>query len=244
MSILSGPVSEVDYGCAELSKGLFANSSFETAAVNVSQSIYLGLIQDIFTRKRERGEQITEAGVAKEYHVSTIPVREAFLKLEREGWIERSHNKRTFISKYGPEKLRELYQLRKVLEIGVFYSLAHRITEKQFIHLESLVADVDNAYNHKQVQAYREADLIYHCTAVFFACGRQGEKIYENILLKCLSFVDYPADPDDFMKYPLETHQPSHHSIQDALHSQDLAILIPLVEQHVLSGAKSAGIDI
>jgi len=244
MSILSGPVSEVDYGCAELSKGLFANSNFETAPVNVSQGIYLGLIQDIFIRKRERGEQITEAGVAKEYNVSTIPVREAFLKLEREGWIERSHNKRTFISRYEPEKLRELYQLRKVLEIGVFYSLAHRITEKQFIHLESLVAHADNAYNHKQVQAYREADLIYHFTAVFFACGRQGEKIYENILLKCLSFVDYPEDPDDFMKYPLETHQPSHHTIQKSLRSQDLVTLIPLVEQHVLSGARQAGLNI
>jgi DNA-binding GntR family transcriptional regulator len=212
---------------------------------SMSDIIYKDIVRKVFNRELKQGQRITESQITKEFHVSSIPVREAIFKLERDGWIERIPNKGSYVSDYkDKEKLKELFLVRKNIELGAFYSLVKNATDQQLNHLESLIKDIEVAYENKQLNQYREADSIYHCTVVLYANGRQMEEYFEQVLLKCGAFVDYPENPEDFMKYPLETHQPTHRVIHEALRARDLLLVLQLVDKHTGSGAQEAGIDI
>ena len=51
------------------------------------------LRQEIFSGKLENGTELTQESVAEQLQVSRIPVREAFLRLETEGLLERLPNR-------------------------------------------------------------------------------------------------------------------------------------------------------
>jgi len=228
-------------GVSELLSGLHQVNIHES----MSDIIYKDIIRKIYGRELKQGQRITEAQIIKEFHVSSIPVREAILKLERDGWLERIPNKGSFVRDYrDKEKLKELFLIRKSIELGAFYSLAKRSTEKQLASLEDLIRAVETAYEKKQLNQYREADSIFHYTAVLYANGRQMEEYFEQILLKCFAFVDAPENPEEFMKYPLETHHPTHRDILKALQEKDVLLTLQLVDEHSSSGAREAGINL
>ena len=69
------------------------------------------------------GEQLSESALAEQLGVSRTPVREAFLRLETERLVEVRPQRGTFVFQYGVAELRDICELREVLETG---ALAHR----------------------------------------------------------------------------------------------------------------------
>ena len=131
------------------------------------------------------------------------------------------------------------------VEIGAFYNLSQYATAEELAHLGALVVEIEKTYQNKRLNDYRVTDVIYHCTVVYYACGRQMEEFFEQVLMKCSSFVDYPTNPEVFMTFSLENQpSPTHRAIHEALSSNgDITKLITMVEQHVISGAVAAGIE-
>ncbi len=66
-------------------KNLSSNSMPKT----LSESVYNNLRTGIINNELKAGQRIYEKEIAKLYGVSTTPVREAFLKLNAEGYISR-----------------------------------------------------------------------------------------------------------------------------------------------------------
>jgi hypothetical protein len=56
--------------------------------------------------------------------------------------------------------------------------------------------------------------------------------------------VDAPENPEEFMKYPLETHHPTPRDILKALQEKDVLLTLQLVDEHSSSGAREAGINL
>lgn len=64
------------------------------------------------------GEQLSESALAEQLGVSRTPVREAFLRLETERLVEVRPQRGTFVFQYGAAELRDICEMREVLETG------------------------------------------------------------------------------------------------------------------------------
>ena len=62
------------------------------------------------------GEQLPEMYLVKEIGVSRTPIREAMRVLEQEGYIKIISNKGAFVSKISVNDIKEIYEIRKLLE--------------------------------------------------------------------------------------------------------------------------------
>jgi DNA-binding GntR family transcriptional regulator len=79
----------------------------------------------IMSGELAQGERIRQESVAEELGVSRIPVREAIIALDREGWVELEANRGARVSGLGADDIRDHYELRGL----VFGLMARRIAE-------------------------------------------------------------------------------------------------------------------
>lgn len=77
------------------------------------------------------GEPLPETFIANETGVSRTPVREALRVLEQDGYIKIVPLKGAFVSEISLEDVREIYDIRKLLEPFAALSAANRIPDSE-----------------------------------------------------------------------------------------------------------------
>lgn len=82
------------------------------------------------------GEQLPEMYLVKEIGVSRTPIREAMRVLEQEGYIKIISNKGAFVSKISVNDIKEIYEIRKLLEPFAALSAANRIPDVDITAME------------------------------------------------------------------------------------------------------------
>jgi DNA-binding GntR family transcriptional regulator len=88
-------------------------SSGEHAAVYIRRLIFVGRLRP--------GERIPQEQIAQALGVSRIPVREALIALEREGWVTIEMHRGAFVNALDEQAARDTYEL-----FGLVYGLAVR----------------------------------------------------------------------------------------------------------------------
>jgi DNA-binding GntR family transcriptional regulator len=78
--------------------------------------VYDVLKQRIITQIMKPGEPINEGVLSQELEISKTPIREAIQQLEKEGFIENIPGKGNFVSYISIQGLRELFEIREMLE--------------------------------------------------------------------------------------------------------------------------------
>lgn len=73
------------------------------------------------------GQRLAEAPLAKTLATSRAPIREALIALEREGLVDFDRRGSAVVRTFGPDDLRELYELRQALE-----PMAARLAARHF----------------------------------------------------------------------------------------------------------------
>ena len=84
-----------------------------------SGMIYAALKEDIFTLKLRPGQMLSENEIAERYHVSRTPVKNAFIRLEQEGFIEVVPQKGTFVTLIDFRHIQDVLYMRYVLEVDI-----------------------------------------------------------------------------------------------------------------------------
>lgn len=68
------------------------------------------------------GQHLTQTGLAEEYSVSKVPVREALKQLHAEGLLLHDRNRGYFVTRFSQSEARQLYKLRRWLETELLRS--------------------------------------------------------------------------------------------------------------------------
>ena len=88
-------------------------------SATLAKEIHHTLWGEICSLKRLPGEKLSEAKLAREYHCSRIPVREAVKQLATEGALEVFPQRGSFISRINVSEVEQTRYLREVLETRV-----------------------------------------------------------------------------------------------------------------------------
>jgi DNA-binding GntR family transcriptional regulator len=96
-------------------------------------------------------EFISLRKMVKELDMSYTPAREAFQRLEREGFLKLVPNVGYFVNKLDIEEIIKIYQVRECLEVFVFEKVFDLITEDDI--------NILNSYLQKQIINYEKEDF-------------------------------------------------------------------------------------
>lgn len=129
------------------------------AARTTAEMIAHAIRADIIGGRYESGERLRQVELAKEFDVSTTPVREAFGLLQRQGLV-RLHPQRG-ASAVVPNKrdLDELYEIRIELECLAVRHAAANFTEADAVPLRALIAQMRAC---KNAEEYVELNHRFH----------------------------------------------------------------------------------
>lgn len=127
---------------------------------NLSQHVEQILRSRIMLLEFDEGEHLKETNLAKEFNISRGPVREAIIKLEQEGLVSTSSNGRTLVSKFDIVYIKNLYEVRILLEKYAIQSLNAALVEREKELLSKIFCQMtENVGDNEQ---YHEADLNFH----------------------------------------------------------------------------------
>lgn len=108
-------------------------------AGGLSAQVYQQIRSAILEGELVSGESVTELGLAKDCGVSRTPVREALRQLELEGLVELIPNKGAVVLGISPEDIRDIYEMRAMLEGAAAARAAQHATDEQVRQLTEVL---------------------------------------------------------------------------------------------------------
>ena len=122
------------------------------------------LIEAIVNGDLAQGCKISEPELAKHYQVSRGPLREAIMRLEGLGLIERIAHVGARVITLTPEKLVELYAVREALEGMAARLAARHIQQDEILALELLLTQHSNHIEQVEGASYfqQQGDFDFH----------------------------------------------------------------------------------
>ncbi|MGV8913238.1 MAG: GntR family transcriptional regulator [Rhodoglobus sp.] len=108
------------------------------------------------------GSLLTVPTLAAQFDVSATPVREAMLDLESRGFVESVRNKGFRVTEMSESALRELAEVRQLLEPPAMEQLAHSFPMAQLPMFTKLAKQIEAGAATGDLRAYLEADMQFH----------------------------------------------------------------------------------
>jgi DNA-binding GntR family transcriptional regulator len=158
-------------------------------SLSKSKEVFQILRDAILSGELQPGEPLKEAHLARQLHVSQVPVREALLQLENLGLVVRVRDKGTTVTKLSRAEMVELLEVRAQLEDLAFRLASRRLTEKALKELRDCVVDLENNIAENNYYGTAEADLRFHRTVWRYAGNRVLENTLERLCTSVLAFV-------------------------------------------------------
>ena len=203
---------------------------------------YQRILQKIIQERITPGTPLRELHLAHEFNLSPTPVREAFRRLENEGWLERLPFCGCVLRKYSLDELEDLFNLRENIECTLVRSAVKRATAKDFQAFEEALA-AEQEYINVQTSADAIGNTLSptdHDIAIHDALrhaahtpslSQHSENIHTRINYMILLNSRTPALPTD-----LQAVHEEHCMIFSAIRRRWSEIAEALVKKHIQLG--------
>jgi DNA-binding GntR family transcriptional regulator len=206
-------------------------------------AIYYHVRESIINHKYNPNQRIHEKDIASEFGVSTTPVREAFLKLESEGFLKINEHQGVIIRPLSYTELIELYEVIGVLD-GFAHLLAiNHIDEKKLAEIKAYTTKMEKLYNNDMIEEYLHVNGQLHSFIWDISSNVKLKLTLENTYGQILR---YRAERLLLCSKPeiIENSMDGHRKIVCAFENRDTENIEMTVRNHwSISGFKSYSIE-
>lgn len=173
----------------------------------LNQKVYRVLKESIIKGFLEPGTKLLENKIAEEMQVSRTPVREAMQKLVAEGFVKTTPNQTMVVTEVSPEDVKEVLQIRGVLE-GLAASIAaKKINRQEIVELENIISQMSLHVTKKNLSSYCQVDDEFH-NLILNICGNKWIiQIRDNLGSFIYRFRIKSLSVSGRLKHSLEEHQ-------------------------------------
>lgn len=184
----------------------------------------------IVTGRFALGEQLSENIIAEQLAVSRTPVRDAFARLEAERLLEIRPQRGTFVFRCDATELRDICELREVLETGALRLALRRDRAALIAALAARIAAAEPAVAQGAV-AYQAFDTAFHEALIAAADNRELTDAYARIAGRIRAVRHRLTRTAQ----QVQTSQAHHRDIVAALDAADDARAAVLLGSHVFN---------
>lgn len=202
------------------------------------QEVIARLLAAVFERRFRSGERLVVQRLAEQYGVSPTPVREALVELAGLGIVDLLPNRGAAVRPFGPVEVREISQVRRILEVDATRGACGRVPADELAALEAELTRLSRLPQSAQWDAdTRAADTWLH-TLIADACGStrlKNEIARYRALFQALRDVSHACDATT--NYARSDDTQEHLAVVRALAAGDADAAAAAMDRHVRSVA-------
>ena len=164
----------------------------------LADDVYEQILSAILSGEIVPGERLIQENIASQIDVSRTPVREAFLRLEREGVLETAGRGGFQIRNITEQEIQDLYLAREAVEGFAAKLLAGALSQKQVQNIEAAVrSEISLNSTHKEEHFHANRNI--HRTIVAQAGNGILLDMFDSIWNRGISIRSFSAYriPDD-----------------------------------------------
>ena len=217
-------------------------------ALTKKQQAYQRLRGELLSHSLLPGDRLSEVPLAARLGVSRIPLREAIDQLVSEGLVERVPGLGSHVRSASPKVLREIYEMREVLECFTVEKAAGKMSGADLGRLGDLGGEIQAALTEyrrckKWTPELRErllsADIAFHQTIAGAAGNDQIQKEIER--LQAVShLLSYRPDVAQDEMAAMTRSAAEHLEILEALRGSDGKRARRLITEHIRRACERA----
>ncbi len=133
----------------------------------LGERIFISLKKDILSGTYEPGERLHYADIASRMQVSMTPVKEAFLRLEKEGLVRTIARKGTYVNIISDQDIMEYSEIRLAMEtLAVKRIITREVTEEELEELREINERLARAIERRRPTECVKIDMDFHQTIV------------------------------------------------------------------------------
>ncbi|EKG0408430.1 GntR family transcriptional regulator [Vibrio cholerae] len=216
-----------------------------------SENLTEYLIEAIVEGQLAPGGKISEPELAKQFQVSRGPLREALMRVEGLGLIERIPHIGARVIQLSPTKLVELYAVREALEGMAARLAARNITEIELAGLESLLSTHSTHINQVEGASYfhQQGDFDFHYRIIQASRNQQLIGLLCDELYHLLRMYRYqsprshsrPVEALEEHKFILRAIRQRDEELAEMLMRRHISRSRQLIEQQIMLDAQQQG---
>ena len=154
-------------------------------------TVYDRLVELVFSGGYEPGSKLTERGLARQLQVSRIPVREALGRMVAQGLLLGGGRREGVrIRRYMPDEIRQLYEFRQFLEVGIVRSATKYARGEDLEQLESIWREMDRHVGEYGSDIWAKLDHAFHEALARAGHNKRAIRMLGLLLTEC-HFVFY-----------------------------------------------------
>jgi GntR family transcriptional regulator, rspAB operon transcriptional repressor len=134
------------------------------AYVNLTDQVYRAIKHRIISNELEVGSRLRDEELAAQLSVSRTPVREALLRLSREGLVEIIPRSGTRVRTFTGQDIEDIFDLRIALEALAVRKAATRIERPEIERLRDMYERAEAALKKGDAKPALDFDTEMHCT--------------------------------------------------------------------------------
>lgn len=150
-----------------------ATESRGTTQGSLVESVYKVLWQQIVEGERQQGERFIELELVKELGVSRTPIRQALFQLQQAGFVQIGENRGFHVVIFGADDIRELYELRGILEGAAIRLATPHIPKGALESALALTTQLAGTQEPELSPAFLHSDVDLHHQLVAGHCGNR-----------------------------------------------------------------------
>lgn len=164
-----------------------SSKSIKLARTTTSALIVDSLRERVMNHEFGEAEMIRQDRLAKEYNVSSSPVREALIQLEAEGLLTLVSHRGYAINTLSIDDIQQLYELRAFAEVELLRHAIPRLKESDIAAAKHLLDEMMKIYRSgAQTIAWTKLNWEFHTALYRPAEKRQllavAENVYQNVM--------------------------------------------------------------
>lgn len=201
--------------------------------VQLGDRAYEAIRDAIVTAELLPGSPVKDRELADALQLSRTPVRDALHRLEATGLVEMRGRRGWFVSSFGERDVRELFQLRRLLEPTGLDELAARPDPQAVATIAGFFDGYSHPLRQRQFAGYFARDHAFHSFIVGCSQNLRLQGFYDVIghhIVRGRHYLSYGAL--ERVDETLDEHQ----GIADAVRDGDFALARLLLLQHLSTG--------
>ena len=200
------------------------------------------LRQAIITHELEPGRRIAEDELALQMGVSRGPIREALMRLEREGLVITERHKGARVASWDDADIQEIYSMRSVLEVLAIEWACKNATALDIEAMEDVLHNYAKLTEKQRTPSVVSSiDLDFH-TALFAAAHHDRLlQAWTVLRSQILAFLVYTWSKDkNINKTFLPSWAPDHAALVEIIRNKQTKKAKDMVSAHVERGFQRA----
>ena len=199
----------------------------QKAQGSLSEQAYDVLKEKLLTM--ESGAYLSSRQFASEIGISYTPVREAFLRLQKEGALKQIPNVGFFVAQMDINEILQLFQVRECIEPFVLKQVITRVTPSHIILMRGFVEEQRQALENEDITKYMKLDIKIHEVLLDIYGNPHIKSLYHTIRETYLFCSKRIAQ--SFYPGALEEHI----NLIDAIESGDTELSLRILNEHMES---------